>query len=172
MPVEPQTVRDLIHSVFDLQRVLRCLAHDRRSADVGTAEVGVLRMINEFGGRAVDLAEKLNVSAPVLSRHVNELRERGLVARRPDPEDRRAQLLELTEAGKAKLEEAEDARIAALLEMLAGWEQTEAASCTDSIRRLTDTIRQANQPSQAAHASSAGAPATDHEKKENALAAR
>ncbi|WP_334171667.1 MarR family winged helix-turn-helix transcriptional regulator [Sinomonas sp.] len=166
MPVEPQTARDLIHSVFDLQRVLRCIAHDRRSTDVGTAEAGVLRMINEFGGRAVDLAGKLNVSAPVLSRHVSELQERGLVARRPDPEDRRAQLLELTEAGKAKLEEVEEARIAVLLDMLTGWGQTEAASCTESIRRLTEAIRQAS------HAKPAVALATDHEQKEDALAAR
>ncbi|WP_138443133.1 MarR family winged helix-turn-helix transcriptional regulator [Sinomonas susongensis] len=165
MPVESQTARDLIHSVFDLQRVLRCLVQERRSGDLGAAEAGVLRVIGEFGGRAVDLAEKLNVTAPVLSRQINELQERGLVARRPDPEDRRAQLLELTESGRAKLAEVEDARIAVLLEMLAGWEQSDAASCTDSIRRLTDTIRQA------AH-KPAVALATDHEQKENALAAR
>ncbi|MDQ4503099.1 MarR family transcriptional regulator [Sinomonas sp. ASV322] len=143
MAVEPQTARALIHSVFDLQRTLRCVAHEHKSTNVGSAEAGVLRMISEVGGRAVHIAEKLSVSAPVLSRHVAELEERGLVARTPDPEDRRAQLLELTEAGKAKLAEIEEARTALLLDFLAGWDEEEAAACGDSIRRLTDTLRTA-----------------------------
>ncbi|HKU11791.1 MAG TPA: MarR family transcriptional regulator [Sinomonas sp.] len=146
MPVEPQTARALIHTVFDLQRTLRCLAHEHKAHEVGTAEAGVLRMISEFGGRAVDIAEKLNVSAPVLSRHIAELQERGLVARRRDPEDRRAQLLELTEAGTAKLAEVEEARTARLLEFLSGWEESEASACTDSMQRLNDTLRKASQP--------------------------
>ncbi|MCH6471379.1 MarR family winged helix-turn-helix transcriptional regulator [Sinomonas terrae] len=169
MPVEPQTVQDLIHNVLDLQRVLRCIAHDRRAADVGTAEAGVLRMISEFGGRAVDIAEKLNVSPPVLSRHIAELQERGLVARRRDPEDRRAQLLELTEAGKAKLAEVEEARISLLLDMLKGWDEADAATCKDLVGRLTETIREAahSGPLKVTHPLD-----TDPEQKEEALAAR
>ena len=167
MAVEPQTVRALIHSVFDLQRVLRCLSHELKSTDVGSAEAGVLRMISEFGGRAVDIAEKLRVSAPVLSRHIAELQERRLVARRPDPEDRRAQLLELTEAGRAKLAEVEEGRISVIRELLDGWDEAEAAACTASIRRLTDTMRSANHPAKAV----ATLDQTDSQKEE-ALAAR
>ena len=167
MPVEPQTARALIHTVFDLQRTLRCLAHEHRSHDVGTAEAGVLRMISEFGGRAVDIAEKLSVSAPVLSRHIADLQDRGLVARRRDPEDRRAQLLELTESGRAKLAEVEEARTALLLGLLAGWEETEATACMDSMQRLTDTLRHAGQPT-----AKPAAPLENDEQKEEALAAR
>ncbi|WP_136609282.1 MarR family winged helix-turn-helix transcriptional regulator [Sinomonas albida] len=141
MAVEPQQVRALIHGVFDLQRVLRCVAQEHKSSEVGSAEAGVLRMISEFGGRAVDIAEKLSVSAPVLSRHIAELHDRGLVTRRPDPEDRRAQLLELTETGKARLAEIEEARISLILELLEGWDEAEVESCAASIRRLTDTMR-------------------------------
>jgi DNA-binding MarR family transcriptional regulator len=167
MAVEAQTVRALIHSVFDLQRTLRCLAHEHKSTHVGSAEAGVLRMIGEFGGRAVDIAEKLSVSAPVLSRHIAELQERGLVARRPDPEDRRAQLLELTEAGKARLAEVEEARIALILELLEDWDEAEAAACTSSIRRLIDAMRSAGQSTKA------GTTLDDHEsQKEEALAVR
>ena len=166
MPVEPQTARALIHTVFDLQRTLRCLAHEHKSHEVGTAEAGVLRMISEFGGRAVDIAEKLNVSAPVLSRHIAELQDRGLVARRRDPEDRRAQLLELTEAGKAKLAEVEEARTARLLEFLSGWEEYEASACMDSMQRLTETLRRNGHPTPKATT------LENDEQKEEALAAR
>ncbi|MEA5454102.1 MarR family transcriptional regulator [Sinomonas sp. JGH33] len=165
MAVEPQTVRALIHSVFDLQRTLRCVAHEHRVTDIGVAEAGVLRMIGEVGGRAVHIAERLSVSAPVLSRHVAELEERGLVARRPDPEDRRAQLLELTEAGKAKLAAVEEARTSLLLGFLEGWDEDEAAACGDSIRRLTDALRTAGQTQRARTL------AHDHQKEET-LAAR
>jgi DNA-binding MarR family transcriptional regulator len=166
MSVEPQTARELIHTVFDLQRTLRCLAHEHKSHDVGTAEAGVLRMISEFGGRAVDIAEKLNVSAPVLSRHIAELQDRGLVARRRDPEDRRAQLLELTESGKAKLAEVEEARTAVLLGLLTGWEESEAAACMDSMQRLTATLRSG------VHTPPKAMSLENDDKKEEALAAR
>ncbi|WP_415855903.1 MarR family winged helix-turn-helix transcriptional regulator [Sinomonas sp. G460-2] len=167
MAVEPQSVRALIHGVFDLQRVLRCLAHEHKSTEVGTAEAGVLRMISEFGGRAVDIAEKLSVSAPVLSRHIAELHDRGLVTRRPDPEDRRAQLLELTETGKARLAEIEEARIALILELLEGWDESEVEACAASIRRLTETMRARS------HTLKSGA-SLDHteSQKEEELAAR
>lgn len=142
MPVDPGTARELIHGVFDLQRVIRCLsATELKHGDLGVASQGVLRMIAEHGGRAVDLAGKLGVSAPVLSRHLAELEGLGFVERRRDPDDRRAQLVALTEAGVTVLGEIEEHRIARLQSYLEGWDEGQAAEAVMAIGQLSDALR-------------------------------
>jgi DNA-binding MarR family transcriptional regulator len=50
--------------------------------------------------RLSELNRHVLLSQPALSRLVDRLAERGLVARQPDPADRRGLLLSLTEAGR------------------------------------------------------------------------
>jgi len=54
------------------------------------------------GCRQVDLGAALRIRQPNLVEPIEALIARGLVARRPDPRDRRAQTLELTPAGEAE----------------------------------------------------------------------
>lgn len=54
--------------------------------------------------RPGDLAAKLNISAASVSRLTEALLEGGWVEREPDPDDRRACLLDLTGAGAGSLE--------------------------------------------------------------------
>jgi MarR family transcriptional regulator, transcriptional regulator for hemolysin len=48
----------------------------------------------------LDLARRLGIEGPTLTRHLDGLERAGLVVRRRDPNDRRAVQVELTEAGK------------------------------------------------------------------------
>ena len=84
---------------------------------------GVLRFVGEGESRATHLAERLGVSAPVLSRHIAELEEQGYVVRRPDPEDGRAQLIALSAAGAEKLRDIEEQRTATLQGLLQDWSE-------------------------------------------------
>ena len=52
-----------------------------------------------------ELAELLNVDAPAASVIVGDLVRRGLVSREPHPDDGRAKLVEVTDAGRAWLAE-------------------------------------------------------------------
>jgi DNA-binding MarR family transcriptional regulator len=47
------------------------------------------------------LAERLTADPPYVTLMVDDLEERGLVQRKPHPEDRRAKLVELTSDGRA-----------------------------------------------------------------------
>src|SRR5262245_65491653 len=52
-----------------------------------------------------ELANQLHVRVQSLTDSINELLSRDLIARRPDESDRRRQLIELTDAGTALLED-------------------------------------------------------------------
>ena len=54
--------------------------------------------------RAGDLAERLSITAASMSRLAEALEEGGWVDRAPDPDDRRAQLLSLSDDGRTTLE--------------------------------------------------------------------
>lgn len=53
----------------------------------------------------VDIAKRLRIEGPTLTRMLDSLEADGLVQRLPDPSDRRTKQLRLTEEGKAALEE-------------------------------------------------------------------
>ncbi|WP_425953809.1 MarR family winged helix-turn-helix transcriptional regulator [Xylanimonas sp. McL0601] len=82
----------------------------RRDAAVGAAgvtpgQLRLLRALSYAGGplRAVDLAEALDVAPRSVTTKVDQAEEDGFVRRLPDPHDRRARLVELTDAGRDAL---------------------------------------------------------------------
>lgn len=142
MAVAPETAADLVYRIFDLQRVVRCVASASFSGlDTGVALQGVLRFVGEGESRATHLAERLGVSAPVLSRHIADLEEQGFVVRRQDPLDGRAQLIALSPAGADKLRKIEEHRTATLQNYLSNWSQDDAEDTARILARLSDSLR-------------------------------
>jgi DNA-binding MarR family transcriptional regulator len=61
----------------------------------------VFAQITMEGSRLTDLARGANITPQAMGELVDELEELGYVERRPDPTDRRAKLIVLTERGRA-----------------------------------------------------------------------
>ena len=142
MSVASNTAANLVYQIFDLQRAVRCVAAvNVRGQDTGVALQGVLRFVGEGESRATHLAERLGVSAPVLSRHIAELEEQGYVVRRPDPLDGRAQLVALSASGVEKLRSIEDQRAAALQGLLADWTEDDAEDTARTLKKLAESLR-------------------------------
>ena len=160
MSVASGTATELVHRIFDLQRVLRCIVSTSvaRDARVGFALQGVLRFIGEGESRATHLASRLGVSPPVLSRHIAELEELGLVVRRPDPADGRAQLVALSGDGIAQLRELEEERSARLRDYLAEWSEDDALEAGRVIEKLTDSLTRSIRDQHSLRAKAAGSP--------------
>ncbi|WP_149814884.1 MarR family winged helix-turn-helix transcriptional regulator [Serinicoccus marinus] len=78
-----------------------------------------------------------------MSRRLASLAERGLVQRHPDPEDRRAQVLGLTAAGRAALAAERSRRVDLVTATLADWPAQDQQRLADMLARLADSIEQA-----------------------------
>jgi DNA-binding MarR family transcriptional regulator len=87
--------------------------------------------------RVRDLAEAKGVDASTISRQVAQLVEAGLVRREPDPADRRAWLLALTDGGQGACRHMIDARRRAIAEALHEWDP-------DQVRHFTELFREFN----------------------------
>jgi DNA-binding MarR family transcriptional regulator len=61
----------------------------------------VFAQIKMEGSRLTDLARGANITAQAMGELIDELEELGYVVRRPDPTDRRAKLIMLTDRGRA-----------------------------------------------------------------------
>ena len=94
--------RDLRVVVSRLRRRLKDLATDD---DLSPSQTAVLnRLWKEGASSASVLASAERVRPQSIATIVAALEQRGLIARTPDPEDRRRQLISLTAAGRRRAE--------------------------------------------------------------------
>ncbi|WP_296194837.1 MarR family transcriptional regulator [uncultured Microbacterium sp.] len=85
------------------------------------------------------LAELLHLDKGQLSRTVRDLEERGLVARTPDPHDRRSSLLALTPEGRERLEAARRTS-RGLMQVIEDWPVDDIREFTRLVRALSDAF--------------------------------
>lgn len=146
-PAEPEhdaEVERLEREVSMLLRrsrsVLRALA-GRVHPDIDAGSYAVLLTISRSAPlRLVELADEFGLDKSTMSRQVTALQSLGLVRRRPDPEDGRAFLLELSEDGRRRLDEVKRSRHEVWRERLASWTTEEIADLADGLMRLTTAL--------------------------------
>jgi DNA-binding MarR family transcriptional regulator len=82
------------------------------------------------------LAERLRIAPRSATEVVDELQNRGLVQRLPDPDDRRATLVTLTGPGRATGQEIKAARAAASERLFAELDDDDRATLARILRKL------------------------------------
>lgn len=90
--------------------------------------------------RLSDLAARINLDLSTVSRHVQQLAKSGLVERSRDPNDGRAQQVELTAAGRELLKEGFVKRRSALQERFADWSQNDIAELDRLLAKFVEGI--------------------------------
>lgn len=85
------------------------------------------------------LAERLRIAPRSATEVVDELQSRGLVERSPDPDDRRATLVALTEQGRTTATAIKAARAAASENVFAALNADDRSTLARILRSLTTT---------------------------------
>ena len=106
MPQQPVT-REMAVTIMDVARMLRTYA-DQRARQFGISRaqwVVLIRLDRSEGLKQSELAEILDLTPISLTRLLDRLAENGLIERRADPNDRRANRLYLTPAARPLIEQ-------------------------------------------------------------------
>ncbi|AZQ74391.1 MULTISPECIES: MarR family winged helix-turn-helix transcriptional regulator [Streptomyces] len=140
---------DVGHEIADalgtlLRRGTRAQLYARLTDGLGEAvdetTYPVLSGLARTGPRsAADLAGEIGLDRSGVTRRATRLEEAGLLRREPDPDDRRATLLALTETGHRTVRTTRQ-RLATLIEAsLASWPPEEAQSFARQLHRFVTT---------------------------------
>jgi len=109
----------LIHQLMRLERMMRRPEPEEGRRGPGhcgrrppMAREHILFMIASYEGgvHQKDLIERTRINPSSMSEFIGKLEEDGYLKREVDPDDKRATLLSLSELGKARISEMQDAR--------------------------------------------------------------
>jgi len=104
----------------------------------GYAVLGTLDDLGE--ARLSDVATALTLDISTVSRQVKALEEHGFCKRRPDPDDRRAWLLDLTTAGRRELGRMRAVRVQVLTTATADWSAADRQRLLDLLEALAESL--------------------------------
>ncbi|MBB6080414.1 MarR family winged helix-turn-helix transcriptional regulator [Streptomyces paradoxus] len=137
--------------VIEIERALtritylstRARQHERLMALAGVpldrAAVALLRQIADSEPqRPGELATRLGVEASHVTRTVQQLQKSGYVTRVPDPDDRRAQRIELTDAGGEAIARIREAGVRGMQVALSAWSPEELGQLATLFHRMVD----------------------------------
>ena len=100
----------------------------------------VLQRITRCGQiTATEVAQHLDMDKATVSRQVTKLRELGLVEVAPTAEDKRMQLLTLSKAGAAAIEDLRGRMASDYAERFAGWDESDLAHLRALLHRFNGT---------------------------------
>ena len=138
----PTSANELSTSVI---RMLRMLHATRARAPrvhpaVEASHHSVLVAVRDQPSRVGDIAERNLSDASTVSRQVSHLTSLGLLAKVPDPDDGRAQLVALTDEGVALLDELVERREAWFADMLADWSDDDLTTFVGYVNRFCDAV--------------------------------
>jgi MarR family transcriptional regulator for hemolysin len=135
--------RQLIAQLVESSRLLRNYI-DHRAKARGTTRaqwIVLFRLREQEGLSQVDLADVLELQPISLVRLLDRLVEHGLLERRPDPRDRRANRLFLTTSGRQLVDELDSLRDAIAIDVLGDIPDNSIQASLDTLRDVKDRIK-------------------------------
>jgi MarR family transcriptional regulator for hemolysin len=147
--------RELGFTLMDVARLLRTYADQRaRQFGISRAQWAVLfRLDRSEGLNQSELAELLDLQPITLTRLLDRLAANGLIERKPDPNDRRANRLYLTPAARPLLDRLAELGSDMMDTVLEGFDRKTAERLLHDLEAVRANLRSAigRHPSQAAN---------------------
>src|SRR6478752_8269876 len=144
MPPQP-IKREFAFTIMDVARLLKTYADQRaRQFGISRAQWAVLIRIDRSEGlKQTELADMLDLQPITLTRLLDRLAENGLIERRSDPNDRRANRLYLTPAAKPLLEQLAGLGQEMMEVVLGGLDERANARLLHDLGVIKDNLRSA-----------------------------
>lgn len=142
----PQPVkREIAFTIMDVARLLKTYADQRaRQFGISRAQWAVLIRIERSEGlKQSELAELLDLQPISLTRLLDRLADNGLIERRADPNDRRANRLYLAPAAKPLLGRLSELGADMMESVLAGLDEKSVERMLKQLVVLKDNLRRA-----------------------------
>jgi len=113
--------------------------HDGDTVD--PSQASILYALKSHGAmRLGDLADAMRLDASTVSRHVQQLGDKGLLDRDPDPEDGRARIIAISTSGITALKRTFDQRRAFIVDAMADWSDADRDRLRGDLVRLTEDL--------------------------------
>src|SRR6185437_7668134 len=141
--------KQIVSQLVETSRLLRNYI-DHRAKTRGTTRaqwIVLFRLRDQEGLSQVDLADVLELQPISLVRLLDRLVEHGLVERRSDPRDRRANRLFLTAAGRQLANDLDSLRDAIATDVLHGVPTATIESNLKTLREIKERIKTLAEPS-------------------------
>jgi DNA-binding MarR family transcriptional regulator len=139
VPTDDPSASEAARLYLALGRISRALRRDARDAVIGHGGLSALAtLIADGPQRAGALAESEGVTAPAMTRILRSLEAQGYVARRPDPADGRASLVEATDDGRGLVLHGRAVRLRALEHRLGSLASDERARIVAALPALEE----------------------------------
>ncbi len=141
-PTASEVVMTLIATSHRLQRVFNTrLGRQKGAVKLSGSRLRLLLAVEEVGRlRMGDLADDLGITARTVTTLVDALEREGLLARLPDPTDRRATLLELTEKAQTQFEQVRRLQMELGEELVAPLDPQQRRLLLDLLSRLNQKV--------------------------------
>ena len=135
--------RQLVAQLVESSRLLRNFI-DHRAKTRGTTRaqwIVLFRLREQEGLSQVDLADVLELQPISLVRLLDRLVEHGLLERRHDPKDRRANRLFLTARGRQLVDDLDSLRDAIATDVMGDLPKDSIQTSLDALRAIKDRIK-------------------------------
>lgn len=144
MSTSPESAT-LVDQVVRLQRLLHRLKQNPQGGGSADRSAHVLLFTLSHAGpmRLSDLAATVYVDASTVSRQAAQLVTEQLLVRQPDPEDGRASVVALSDAGRRFVEDMIERRRAFFDSTVADWNAEDLRTFTSLLHRFVDDTERA-----------------------------
>ncbi|WP_018157321.1 MarR family winged helix-turn-helix transcriptional regulator [Demetria terragena] len=138
MPVDADRADALAHRVIRIIKTMRSLRQHLPKPAVGVdhATYPALFVLSNGPARTSALAEAIDSDISTVSRQVGQLLDSGLASRASDPDDGRAHLVHITDAGRAAVELVRTQRAEWFRDRLQDWSPAEVDDLTRALERF------------------------------------
>ena len=141
MPPLPDK-REIAFTIMDVARLLKTYA-DQRGRQFGTSRAQWAVLVRIYRSEGLKQSEILDLQPISLTRMLDRLADNGLIERRPDPNDRRANRLYLTPAARPLLEQLAGLGQEMMEVVLGGLDERANARLLHDLAVIKDNLRAA-----------------------------